>query len=243
MIKANNNLTDKNSSQRGSAFFYILLGVILFGTISFTVSRGFRGQSANALTDKTANLIVSDILSYGQKIRQAVDQVRRKGCSENDISFASSEWGHSNYDHSPSTSVKCKIFDPSGGNITFRDLSDDYPRFISNTNSLAIAGHTVFFGLGTTCAANECVELYMFLRMINAEKLCLTFNKALGNVPDLPVTGGIFISPVFTGSFVLTNAVGGPEFTNKPAGCYQHTSDTHTDGTPFHDFFFILMER
>ena len=102
-------------SEAGSVFFYILLGVILFASLSYVVTRSMRGKSVDSMTERQAELAATDLLNYAQNIAYAVDKVRRKGCSENDISFDHSAWGHSDYEHSPVVANKCKIFYPSGG--------------------------------------------------------------------------------------------------------------------------------
>ena len=47
------------NSERGSMFFYIMLGVVLFATLAFTVSRGMRGSQTNAMSDRKDELAAS----------------------------------------------------------------------------------------------------------------------------------------------------------------------------------------
>ncbi len=114
-----------NNKEKGSAFFYIILAIVLFATLAFTVSRGMRGKQTDAMSERKAEIIASDILGYTQKISQNVDRLRRNNCSESELSFSYDSDGDGNYQdsddiyynaNSPSD-LSCHIFHPSGGNI------------------------------------------------------------------------------------------------------------------------------
>lgn len=110
--------------ERGNVFLLILLGIALFAAISFTMSRGMRTEGVDRLDDRKAELLIAEISSDSQKFQRAVDLLRRKGCSENQLSF----WGDSNGDgadtnaddyHNPNapTDRSCHIFDSNGAHL------------------------------------------------------------------------------------------------------------------------------
>ena len=121
-------------TQKGSAFFYILLGVVLFGTLAFTVSRGMRGQQTEAMSDRQAELAAADIIAYGQKIMRAVDKLRRKGCSENEITFEdnnsiSKKTNGTAFDYTNPNSpgdFSCHVFHESGGGVIPQLLPESF---------------------------------------------------------------------------------------------------------------------
>ncbi len=230
-------------NESGSAFFYILLGVVLFGTLVFTVSRGMRGQSTNALTQYQAELAADDILHYAQTMARAVDRVRRNGCSESDISFHHTGWGHTQYEHSPATADQCKIFHPNGGNLSFSALDDYHEKNLDHAGRVIFVGRSAINNIGTTCTNASCTELYLFIRMFHAENLCRKMNELLEISPTLPISGGIYGGPRFNGTFSYGNTLTTSAFNGQHGGCYEDNSETYTDGTPYYDFYYVLLER
>ena len=119
-------------SEKGSVFFYIILGIALFATLAFTVSRGMRGKQTAAMSERKAEIIASDILSYTQKLAQTVDMLRRNNCSESELSFSYDSDGDGNYQDSGDTyynadapsDLSCHVFHPSGGNIKFIEIPE-----------------------------------------------------------------------------------------------------------------------
>ncbi len=224
-------------------FFYIFLGVALFGALAFAITRGVRTQTTNALTTQQSRLAAADILNYAQKIERAVQQVRLKGCSESDISFAHDNWAHTQYEHSPPAPDKCKIFHPDGGNMNFVDMQSHHSDYINTIDRFIFVGRSAINNIGTTCTNDSCVELYLFLRMFHAENICTHLNKTVGITPDLPISGGLYGGPRFNGSFSYGNTLTTGAFNGKNSGCYQDNSETYTDGTPYYDFYHVLLER
>jgi len=106
------------SSQSGNVLFIILLAIALFGALSFAVSNSLQSDTAGIMNERDAKLAAADILNYTQVIQRAVDRVRSKGCSENDISFENTTV--SGYAHTPDVEDKCKIFNPSGGSANWQ---------------------------------------------------------------------------------------------------------------------------
>ncbi len=227
----------------GSVFFYILLGVILFGTLSYVVAKGMRGQATTAMSERQAELTASNIISYSQKVSRGVNRVRLNGCSESEISFHHGLWGHTQYEHTPSVDNKCKIFHPDGGNVTFVELAKQHDEIIESMARFIIVGRSEIDGIGTTCGADSCTDLYIFLRLIHADNVCRQLNEILGISPTLPIDGGIYGDTRFTGSFSYGNTLTNAAFTKQIAGCYQDNSETYTDGTPYYDFYYVLLER
>ena len=198
-------------SERGSAFFYILLGVVLFGTLAFTVSRGMRGQQTSAMSERQAELAVSELLDYAQKIEHTVNRLRRNGCSENEISFDNSfAAGYSNANSPVDNS--CHIFHQNGGGINYKT---------PNGNSLDQSQQGVgihygvyqFHGLsqvenvGTDCGLTNCTELTVMVLNLK-ESLCRKINEKMigtSTISTDSVTNFDQVGPndFFKGGFLL----------------------------------------
>ncbi len=230
-------------SQSGSVFFYIFLGVALFGALAYAITRGVRTQTTSALTTQQSRLAASDILNYAQLIERAVQKIRLKGCSESDISFAHDDWPHTQYEHTPTAPDKCKIFHPDGGGMNFIDMQSQHSDYINTLDRFIFVGRSAINNVGTTCAADQCVELYLFVRMYHAENICTHLNKIIGISQNLPISGGIFGGPRFNGTFTYGNTLTTGAFDGEKSGCYQDNSETYTDGTPYYDFYHVLLER
>ncbi|NCT40275.1 MAG: hypothetical protein GW778_01240 [Alphaproteobacteria bacterium] len=187
---------NNQQSESGNVFVFILLGVVLFAALSLTVARGFRSTTTSSMSDRKADLAASEILDYAQRMERTVDKLRRKGCSENDISF---EYEGTNA-YTFATQEKCKVFSPDGGNLEPWKVRDELggTKVYSSFRPFRINGSWKTRNAGTQNA-----ELFLIIGMIN-KKVCESINNKLGiKRPDgeLPKKGGSHIHPVFTGSF------------------------------------------
>lgn len=236
-------MTSNKHDQQGSVFFYLLIGIALFAALAFNITRGFRSQSTNSLTDKTALLAANDLMHYAQTIEQAVDRVRRKNCAESDISFDHTGWGHTNYRHNPVVDDKCKIFHPDGGGVSFENFSDFHDKNISGLNNIIFAGASEIEDIGTNCATAQCSELYLFVRLFHAENLCRELNDAININNSLPTFAGLQTTPLYNGTFTYGNTLSSVDLIGKNGGCYENTVENYSDGTPYYDFYYVLLAR
>lgn len=75
--------------ERGNVFIFILLGVVLFAALAMVISRSMRTETVTTMSGREAVLAASEILDYAQQLERGVSRLRRKGVSENNISFDS----------------------------------------------------------------------------------------------------------------------------------------------------------
>lgn len=232
--------SQKRFSERGSVFFYILLGVVLFGTLAFTMSRGMRGQSTKALSDKRAELLISELLSYTQNIARTVDRLRREGCSEGDISFDNDTvTGYEN--SSAPTDFSCHVFKAEGGGAQWYNVNDKLLDQFYNAQStygdLTFTEFTAVDGLGSS--EEEATVLLNFV----TKDVCVGINKKL-NIPnpsgDPPEDIGVFnYDTLFDGDFAsgTPSPINAPELTGKASGCVKRA------GSAQYHFYHVLIER
>jgi len=249
--KAHNNCED------GNVFFYILLGILLFAALAFTISRGMQGQTTKTLTKREAELAATDILNYAQRVERAIDKVRRNNCSENEISLENPIIsGYTN--PSAPTDKSCHVFNRSGGGISFEtpadNLLDKQHSSASHYGNWHISSRTCIEGVGT-CGA-DCFSdgldnegLLVFLHYIPKE-VCDVINKKM----DVPTptndsaytdSGCANFGVKFTGSFnngVEIDTAGTNYFAGKPTGCYK--ADSGCTGIPAgYHFYHVLLAR
>ncbi len=180
-------------SQQGSAFFYILLGVVLFGALAFTVSRGMRSQSTTTISAREADLMASDILDYAQKIEKGVNRVMQKsGMTEDQLSFENDLSTEVSYENTNCADEACLVFHSLGGAVTWQDPPEKATDYTWHfTDNQLITGYD---GAGH---AGVVLQLFGVDRI-----LCETLNKHLDlNYADVPVHSGSLDATAFTGSY------------------------------------------
>lgn len=233
----------QNKTESGNVFFYVLLGIILFAALAFTVSRGFQSSTTQTLTNREAELATSDILDMAQKLARAVDTVRRKNCSENDVSFSNTII--SGYAHSPVVTDKCKVFNKTGGRMSYTAPAS---KWLDSTKSgQSLYGQWFFTGASAVNSLESTgSELLAILPYVKKE-ICLEINDRLtianaSSSPPADVSTS-YDTTKFTGSFPGTFEIldsgGTSELAGKEAGCFESSS---SPASGYH-FYYALIAR
>ncbi|MCB9981246.1 MAG: hypothetical protein H6860_02470 [Rhodospirillales bacterium] len=225
-------LTSARSGEAGNVFVLILLGIVLFVALSLSISRGMRSDTTSNLSKQEAALAASDILAYAQKVERAVNRLRRKGVSENDISF--DQAFVAGYNHTPAVADTNKVFNADGGAISWKSppegSNDGSEWFFTGETCIADLG-TGATGCDTDSIANE--ELIAVLPNV-VDIVCEEINKRL-NISAIPAdTGGGASTTKYQGSFSDDTEIilaGGPF----NAACFSDGANNH--------FYSILIAR
>ncbi|MBY5974934.1 hypothetical protein KUV28_21455 [Ferrimonas balearica] len=223
------------SNTKGNVLFIIMIAVALFAALSYAVSNGMRG-GGDIVTDKQADIITSEIITYGAAVKEAWAYLINQGCSETEISFQSPEWdSQALYENLNSPSDKsCHIFSENGGGVKWRTWNrlthdSNYGPVAFKTGDMggahAVRGwgtddrHDLFMKLGASRP-----DLKNFQ---NALSVCKSINER-SNVPSNP-TGfeklfGVYSGLAnyrYTGAFNdSTSPIGSPNVLNsKNAFC------------------------
>ena len=132
-------------NQKGNALWFILVAIGLLGLLTVVLSRS--GSSTNETGSFERNVIqANEILSYAKNVKNAVQSLLARGCSENDLSF----WHDSNDDGTEDASddyfntinnstipndhdSSCYIFDVAGAGMTWNTRYEELI-FASLTN-------------------------------------------------------------------------------------------------------------
>ncbi len=190
---------DGRQSAEGNVFLIILVAVALFAALAFTVSRGFRSTTTATMTGRELALAASDVVTYSQQLERAVNRLRSKGTSENDISFDQSYV--TGYDHTPAQPETNKIFSPTGASVTWKSPvngANDASPWLFTGESCVVGVGNGSAGCGSDGLANE--ELLAVLPNV-VSNLCTEINKRLG-ITGIPAdSGGGPSSAQFTGDF------------------------------------------
>jgi hypothetical protein len=232
---------------QGSTFFYIMLGVALFGALAFTISRGMRGQTSTALNQRNVELAVTDILSQTQETETAVSRLRQKGVSENDICFENNLFSTANNDAYalvPGCSEDTnKLYHPSGGNLAYHNVLKDW--LVSSHSGDQGYGEWVYTNvnnvedIGTSTAGDpDSMELIAFLPHLKKE-ICQEINKRLTIGSTIPDNDNAFDpKPVDNGFSSASGEINASELVGKYAGCFKNSNTWDT-----YIFYQVLIER
>ncbi|MCK6418113.1 MAG: hypothetical protein L6Q57_04135 [Alphaproteobacteria bacterium] len=218
------------SSESGSIFLMILIGVVLFAALAFTLTRSMRSQTTSSLTGRQAEIAASDILTYAQRVQNAVERVRRHNCSENDISFENDVVA--GYTHAVAPPDRCKIFHAQGGALGWQDP----PAGVNDGSAWFFSDNNRFTGHGDD-AIND---LALFLPNLDYG-VCMALNEGLGIdlAADPPVSADApDVTTKATGLFTASTTDIGPGtagFSAFPSGCF-------SNGGAYY-FFNVLMAR
>jgi hypothetical protein len=239
-----NNAPHKNG-QKGNAFLIVLLGIALFAGLSFTVIRSMRGDNTTRISTRDIQLAITEIMDYGQKLERAANRIRRKGISENDISFQTQAL--TGYLNAGCAEDGCKVFTPLGGALTYTkpraEWLDARHEAESHFGDWLFTGGPCIPGVGSgetaPCAAETTGELFAVLPYVKKE-ICLALNDRMGiSNPgnDAPENNSPLWSDPFTGSYATTRNISVTQVEGKYAGCLRGQSN------PGYYFYQVLIPR
>ncbi|HEU4838606.1 MAG TPA: hypothetical protein VFS88_04255 [Micavibrio sp.] len=121
------------SKQSGNAIILILIAIFLFGALAATFTRGMRAGQGN-LSANQARLAASEIADYFNTADKAMQKLRRRGCSEDNISFMHPEYTSYFYTTNqpqiePATTPSdgsCELFESTGGGLNMNIDPEEY---------------------------------------------------------------------------------------------------------------------
>lgn len=173
-----------HASQNGSVFFIILLAIMMFAMLSYAVSQGNR-SGASSLTREQLNVAAQEINAFGDTLSKAVQTLKLRGCTNEQISFESMPVAGNENPVSP-TNDSCDVFNIMGGKANYMvppaqwlNLADDGKSgyrewFFTNGTCIPYVGTG-----GTGCSDDSEMEIVMILPWVR-EDLCNAYNKYAG---------------------------------------------------------------
>lgn len=234
-----------SSSERGSVMIYIMLAIGLLAALSFFITRGGR-TNAGFLTAEQAKVGAQEIVEYGGTVADAVQKLRLRGCSDEQISFENDVVSTGYTNGNAPVDKHCHVFDPAGGRIAFQTFNENYhEQYTTNpvTPYLFFTAGSAYVGFGQDCTDDHCRDLAAYTLV--TEDICLRINELQGisSIPEDTDQGG---GPTFTGIYtgigtstlVLDEPADNP-LAGKSFGCIYETGD----GTPNHIYYQILIAR
>lgn len=239
------------SNQSGNVFVIILIGVVLFGALGFTFSRSANKGTGN-LTKQQAKVAAQEILSYANLVEGAVDRVRRKGCSENEISFENNVVSDYENPNSP-IDKSCNVFDENGGKISYLEPNGNWLDKTYSLESLHkklyFPSHSCIQDLGSEsgdCKSdgeknNELIIIFPYIQ----KNICHEIQNLLYETKDIPKDQVNMWPPAenkYTGNFVSGTAISGSLNENNGKESYCMEGDNTPTSNTYH-FYHVLLAR
>ena len=110
----------QKNNEAGNALIYVLVAIVLFAALSFTLTRQTDTDEAGYLSGDQAELYASEIIAYAAAAKSTVDQMLFTGSSIDDLDFILP--GDAAFD---TGSNFHKVFHPLGGGLNYRALRDE----------------------------------------------------------------------------------------------------------------------
>ena len=252
-LRANNGVS--REACNGNVLFIILLGVVLFAGLNFTILRSQKSSSDSGSFEQYT-VHASKIIRYGAEVKRATDLILTNGNSESDLSYAhpDADAAYGTYGTTPET----EAFHPNGGGAAYLIPN---PKWLDQSQSgqavygqWVVSGRNSVRGVGTptqdTCASmptaaekNKCADLVLFLPYIKRD-LCIAINMLLndGNETTEPREddSAMNFTP-FTGTFTYVNRVR-PGAGNIGTHTYCIQGDASPAAGTYH-FYQVLLAR
>lgn len=216
--------------ESGNVFFYIFLGVALFGGLTLAVSQGGRVSSSN-LTREQMQLRATEIIDYSDTISKAVGTLRLRGVTLANLRFATPALSVSDYGDSTAIDQVNLVFHPNGGSAIYRQAGA--ASVTAGNGPYEFVALNAVQGFGTTCATVACSDILMVLRDVRPD-ICRAINTyaSIGDATSaLPADSAFLMTGKFQGTITGSVEVLGDEGTSaalasKPYGCFTNTADS-----------------
>lgn len=199
-------------------FVYILGAIFLLGILIVIVKGSF--QEGSGIDGEKNALLVGQVQRYGAELERGVNYILQSGYSEADIRFAHP---NANPGYGLITDIPTRqIFDPAGGGVEWKAPPTGSQVAAEAWYFNARSGVT---GVGTSCAANSCVDLVATLRNVT-KSFCLAVNQANDITNPLgppPVEVDTYsYSQLFNGTYLYNNSIDvvGGYTAGKSEGCF-----------------------
>ena len=107
----------KKNTEHGNALIYVLIAIVLFAALGFTLSRQMTDSDTGELDAAKADFHAAQIIAYAAQAKSAVDQMIFTGSGVGDLVFT--QPGEAGYNTAPHIH---KVFHPEGGGVTVGTL-------------------------------------------------------------------------------------------------------------------------
>jgi len=199
----------KRHGESGNVLVYVLIAIVLFAALNFTLTRQTDTGEAGFLSDDEATLYANQIISYSAQAKSAIDQMIFTGISVDELDFTDPS------DAAFSTGTQSdrikRVFHPEGGGLTIGRLSDD---MVTSAISDPVSGWYLgrFNNVEWTTSSDHDVILVAYQIK---EEICTKINERITGATTVPIMGDSIKEVMIDDSLYTGTNV---ELTTDPSG-------------------------
>lgn len=208
--------------------FLILIAVALFAALSYAITQSGRG--GGGIDREKAEISAAQIVQFAGALENGVQKLQiLNGCNDTELNFDNSVYtGYAN----GSLDSPCSLFHNSGAGLTMPDFRQSLG-FGNDIGLTYISGANEIGGVGTTCAAAQCVDLVLLVRFVQSNSasllICNAINKQMGiesASPPIDANNNIHVGTKFTGTYSSNADIidTGNLLLGKYSGCFQESA-------------------
>jgi hypothetical protein len=226
-----------SSSQSGSSLLIILVAVSLFAALSYVISQ--QRDSGKSLSNERVRLLASDVIDMGNKLADAVAQIRLRQNPSTKISFENTVIA--GYANAACTTDACKVFAYDGGGKSWETASQE----VNSAKDWGFSGDLAIKNIGSDEADLVAILPNMTLDICNRINILIGL-YATGGAPTIIVSA---TANKFTGTFAgVPVSITGTDIDGEKSACIEITTQSGTAfvGTPYttnYVFYQVLEER
>ncbi len=169
------------STEDGNALVYVLIAIVLFAALSFTLSRNMSGSNTKEIDAARAELYAVELIAYSAQVKSVIDQMSFTGTRINTLDFTKP--GEASFSTAPHIH---KIFHPQGGGLTSANLPT---RSIKEISPSPEAGW--YLGLFNNVEWTKGTGTDVMLTAHQISKaVCLAINDKITNSTAIPAISG-----------------------------------------------------
>ncbi|MFN3700897.1 MAG: hypothetical protein ACK4VI_05155 [Alphaproteobacteria bacterium] len=222
----------KTNPESGNALIYVLVAIVLFAGLSFTLMRQTDTNEAGALNAERVELLATQITSYAAQAKSSVDQMLFQNLRAENLSFARS--GEAGFETEPPRHIM-KVFHPDGGGLTPGQLPAEA---ISQSSTTPPAGWYMgrFNNVEWTPSVAE--DIILTAHQIHPD-ICRNLNRKITGSDAIPALTGGNLSDVLIDTSTNNNLTAA-----LCPGCGENFSlcISNSDATMF-SFYSIIVGR
>lgn len=232
--------SQKRSSERGIALFYIIVAVALLAALTGAITNSMRGGGNGNIESERARILAGELIDYAEIVSKAVGQLRLRGVSRESLCFDDTAWGVNDYDHAGCTNDLNKLYHPTGAALTWDNAPSDAMSATGTPDNLwHFYGDNAIQDIGTTCAAADCADLILVVDELN-RVVCEEINDLLDFPNPATIPSELDMGETrFVGAYGYTSTIGdavtATDLVGRTSGCF-------LSGTEY-TFYRVLVAR
>ncbi len=168
-------------AESGNALIYVLIAIVLFAALGFSLSRQTGGSNTKEIDQGKATLYSADIITYSTQAKSVLDQMMFTGTDFNEFDFVlPSEAAFNTPPHIH------KVFHPQGGGLVPANLAVEA---INQNDVVTPSGWYIGLFNNVEWTKSTGTDVMITAHQI-AQKVCEEINLAITGSTTIPVLGG-----------------------------------------------------